>query len=61
MKKKLTIEGFLNSLIKAIEKMNNKDLDRIMNLQDPRLKKSILKLKTDKSYRQKMKKRYGLD
>ena len=61
MKKKLTIEGFLNSLIKAIEKMNNKDLDRIMNLQDPRLKKSILKLKTDRSYRQKMKKRYGLD
>ena len=57
MKKKLTIEGFLNSLIKAIEKMNNKDLDRIMNLQDPRLKKSILKLKTDRSYRQKMKKR----
>ena len=41
--------------------MNNKDLDRIMNLQDPRLKKSILKLKTDRSYRQKMKKRYGLD
>ena len=60
MKKKLTIEGFIDSLIKSIKKINSKDLDNIMNLKDPRLKKSILRLKKDKAYRDKIARKHGV-
>ena len=61
MKKQLTIEGFIDSLIKSIKKINSKDLDNIMNLKDPRLKKSILRLKKDKAYRDKIARKHGLN
>lgn len=60
MKKKLTVEGFIQSLLKQIQKITSNDLNKIMRLQDPRLKKSILRLKTDKDYYEKMAKKYGV-
>ena len=61
MKKKLTIEGFIDSLIKSIKKISNQDLKDIMNLKDPRLKKSIMRIKTDSAYRKRLAKKHGLD
>ena len=61
MKKKLTIEGFIDSLIKSIKKISNQELEDIMKLKDPRLKKSILRIKTDSAYRKRLAKQYGID
>ena len=32
-----------------------------MNLKDPRLKKSIMRIKTDSAYRKRLAKKHGLD